>query len=139
MITHNDALDALSKAASYDAAHTPRTSSLLIDAWIDHFTLYAPGVTRDHLLAAVSEYHREPRDRMLQPADLSAICRALRRDELDRTDPDDRPYRDVGGELPDYPAEWTSEQRLCGYWQAIRKRTYPATTDNWHTILATAA
>lgn len=138
MIGRDDILDALTKSTAYDSQHTPTPSRILIDAWLEHFERYAPGVERDELILAVAEYHREPRDRMLQPADLSAIARVLRRDALDRADPEDRPQRNVAGELPDYPEEWDSEQRLTAYWYAVSTRSYPAITYNWHSILDAA-
>jgi hypothetical protein len=138
MITRNDVLDVLTKAAAYDAAHTPKTSNMLIHAWLEHFESYAPNVQREELIAAVTEYHREPRDRMLQPADLSALCRALRRDALDRMEPDEAPQHNKSADIPDYPADWTREQRLCAYWHTVRTGTKPATTENWHTVLAAA-
>lgn len=141
MINRNDILDALTKSTAYDSQHTPAPSKILIDAWLEHFETYAAGVERDELLAAVAEYHREPRDRMLQPADLSTLCRALRRDSLDRMDPDERLLAvgaSASSELPDYPDDWTSEQRLSAYWHTIDTGTRPATTKNWHTVLKAA-
>jgi len=138
VINHDDVIDALTASGGYDAAHTPKTSRTLVAAWLDHFHRFAPNATREDLLAAVAEHHREPRERMLQPADLSGLCRAFRRDDLDRMDPDARPVHNHGGELPDYPAEWDSKQRLAAYWHAIRNRIRPATTQNWHTVLAAA-
>jgi hypothetical protein len=120
MISQDDVIDALTKAAAYDAAHTPKTSRALVHAWLEHFHRFAPNATRDDLLSAVSEYHREPRERMLQPADLSGMCRALRSEALGRMSPEDRPHRNTVGELPDYPDKWDSEQRLRAYWHAIR-------------------
>lgn len=88
MITPDDVLDALSKAAAYDNQHCPKPHSILVSAWVEHFERFASAVTRDDLLEAVTEYHREPHDRMLQPADLSSIARALRRDRFERSDID---------------------------------------------------
>jgi hypothetical protein len=88
VITDTDVLDALTKAAAYDASHTPKTSNMLIKAWLEHFERYASAVTREDLLEAVTEHHREPHDRMLTPADLSGIARLLRRDRLERSDTD---------------------------------------------------
>jgi hypothetical protein len=85
MITETDILDALTKAAAYDASRTPKTSRMLLKAWTEHFNAF-PAIDRADLLAAVTAYHREPRDRMLAPADLSTIARADRRDQLDRSD-----------------------------------------------------
>ena len=135
-LTADDISAVLTKSAGYDSMHTPRSSAILTGAWLEHFATYAPYVTRDDLLAAVTEYHKEPRDRMLQPADLTAIIRGWRRDEHARTDPAVRALPGTsGGELPDYPREWTSEQRLAAYWQMVRTRATPQTTDNWRTLL----
>lgn len=131
----------LTKSAGYDSMHTPRASAILTGAWLEHFGIYAPYATRDDLLAAVTEYHRESHDRMLQPADLTAVIRAWRRDEHARSDPDERALPGpsaTGGDLPPYPEDWPSEDRLAAYWQMIRTHARPQTTDNWKTILRAA-
>ncbi|BBU22140.1 hypothetical protein [Mycobacterium xenopi] len=135
MITAEDVLDALTKAAAYDTSHTPRTSQMLIAAWVEHFNRYAPAVQREDLLAAVSEYHREPRNRMLQPADLSAIARALRRDNTS----DEPPPAPPAAETADYPPHWTARQRIDAYWTALRNHATPASQDEWENLLKQAA
>lgn len=92
MITRNDIIDALTKSSAYDNQHTPTPTRILIDAWCEHFQRFAPGVDREMLLDAVTEYHRVSRDRILQPADLSAIARAFCIDDFDRS-PLDSPRR----------------------------------------------
>jgi hypothetical protein len=135
-LTPDDISAALTKSAGYDAAHTPRASAVLTAAWLEHFATYAPHATREDLLAAVTEYHREPHDRMLQPADLTVVIRGWRRDEYARADPEVRALPSAsGGELPDYPQEWTSKERLAAYWHMVRTKAMPRTTDNWRTLL----
>lgn len=133
MITSDDILDALTKAAAYDTQHTPKTSSMLVAAWLEHFGRYAPDADRDDLLAAVTEYHREPHDRMLQAADLSAIARAIRHrdDDGDPLEPPPRPT----AEPADYPPDWTADQRLTAYWHALRSGALPSTETGWTTVL----
>jgi len=131
----------LTKSAGYDSAHTPRSSAILTAAWLEHFDRYAPTATRAQTLEAVTEYHREPHDRMLQPGDLTAIIRAQYRDHLARLDPDLRalPSSSSASELPDYPAEWDSNDRMAAYWYVVKNRAaHPVTTENWRTILRTA-
>lgn len=86
MITETDIAAALAKSAAYDSQHAPKPSKILIAAWVEHFAKYASAVTRADLLEAVTEYHREPHDRILQPADLSSIARVMRGDRLQRSD-----------------------------------------------------
>lgn len=83
-LTTNDIIDALTKAAAYDAYHTPKTSHILLQAWKEHFDRFTPHATRQDILEAVTVYHRITREHMLQPADLSAIIRAATLDNLDR-------------------------------------------------------
>lgn len=138
-LTPDDISAVLTKSAGYDSAHTPRASAVLTGAWLEHFGTYAPYATREDLLAAVTEYHRDPRDRMLQPADLTSVIRAWRRDEHDRTHPEVRALPRAGDGDPDYPEEWSTEDRLAAYWYMIKSRTaQPRTTDNWRTLLRAA-
>lgn len=139
-LTPEDIAAVLTKSAGYDSMHTPRASAVLTGAWLEHFGTYAAYATRADLLAAVTEHHREPHDRMLQPADLTVIIRARHRDNHARTDPNERalPGATAGGDLPDYPQEWTSDERLAAYWQMIKARSRPATTDNWRIFLRSA-
>ena len=138
----DDIAAVLTKSAGFDSAHTPRASAILTAAWLEHFATYAPSATRADLLSAVSVYHREPHDRMLQPGDLSIVIRARRQDELDRTNPDERALpagaQNVG-ELPDYPSEWSPDERLTAYWHMVKTRTArPVKTENWWTLLRAA-
>lgn len=140
-LTPEDIAAILTKSAGYDSTHTPRISVILTSAWLEHFNRYIPTATREDLLEAVTEYHHLPHDRMIQPGDLSLVYRAKLRDNTDRTDPELRalPGDSKGGELPDYPVEWTSEERLAAYWYLVKSRcTRPAKTENWHTILRIA-
>ena len=41
-------------------------------------------------------------------------------------------------ELPDYPAEWTAEQRVAAYWHALYHTGMPANTRGWETVLSIA-
>jgi hypothetical protein len=36
---------------------------------------------------------------------------------------------------PDYPAEWTAQQRLTAYWHAVGHDITPNQTNSWHSIL----
>lgn len=37
-------------------------------------------------------------------------------------------------EVPDYPPEWTAEQRVAAYWHAVYHTGFPAYTKDWHTV-----
>ena len=142
-LTPEDVAAILTKSAGYDSTHTPRSSAVLTAAWLEHFDRYAPEVTRAQALDAVTEYHRQPHDRMLQPADLTAVIRAQFREQLDRLDTEarNRPGDEkTADDLPPYPGEWGSTERLTAYWYVVKNRTVtrPVTTDNWRTILNTA-
>jgi hypothetical protein len=41
-------------------------------------------------------------------------------------------------DLPPYPADWTSEQRVGAYWAALRMRVTPTSTNSWRAILTQA-
>ena len=41
-------------------------------------------------------------------------------------------------DLPDYPDEWTPEQRLTAYWYATSRNIEIRNTDMWPAILADA-
>jgi hypothetical protein len=73
----------LAKCSGYRPDKTPNYSELVAMAWIEHFSDF-PHVTIDDALEAVKNYHREPHDRMIQPADISKIAREIRRDKSDR-------------------------------------------------------
>lgn len=87
MITDDDVIDALTKCTGYDIAHTPKPSVVVVQAWAEHFEDF-PGVTREDLLRAVKEYHREPRDVMLQPSHLSRIARKYAQERYERSELD---------------------------------------------------
>lgn len=138
-LTPDDISAVLTKSAGYDSAHTPRNAAILTAAWLEHFGRYAPTATRAQVLEAVAEYHREPHDRMLQPGDLTAIIRVQTREHIARLDPAERDRRNTGTDMPDYPAEWSPEERLSAYWYVVKNRAaHPATTENWRTILRAA-
>ena len=37
-------------------------------------------------------------------------------------------------EPPDFPAEWTSEQRVAAYWHALNFTHFPGTTEGWWAV-----
>lgn len=39
---------------------------------------------------------------------------------------------------PDYPHNWTTEQRLAAYWHALAHAITVDTTTGWHGVLASA-
>jgi hypothetical protein len=87
MLSRNDVIKVLMKCAGYDNQHTPDDSDMTIMAWQEHFEDF-PGVTPEDAMLAVKEYHRVPRDRMVQPADISLIARKYSRERYERSDLD---------------------------------------------------
>lgn len=73
----------LAKCNGYRPDRTPQPSELVIRAWHEHFETF-PHLTLTDALEAVKIYHRDPHDRMIQPADISRAAREIRRDRLDR-------------------------------------------------------
>jgi len=41
-------------------------------------------------------------------------------------------------ETPNYPEEWTRDQRLCAYWYALGHNIKVQSTHAWHAVLADA-
>lgn len=73
----------LAKCSGYRPDKTPQPGELVIMAWHEHFADF-PHLTVGDALEAVKKYHRDPQDRMIQPADISRIAREIRRDKSDR-------------------------------------------------------
>jgi hypothetical protein len=84
----------LAKCSGYRPDKTPQPGELVIRAWHEHFAEF-PHLTADDALEAVKVYHRDPQDRMIQPADISRIARAIRRDKSDRETEDQRRAREA--------------------------------------------
>ena len=108
MIDNRDIGKVLGKCSWYSPDKTPQVNEGVLMAWMEHFAAF-PKIGLDDALEAVKVYYQSPQDRMVQPADISKIARDIRRDRIDRMDPDERPRREVpileGAEL-DEVAEW---------------------------------
>lgn len=37
-------------------------------------------------------------------------------------------------DIPPYPTEWTSEQRVAAYWHALNFTRFPGTTEGWFSV-----
>ncbi|MEN6431175.1 MAG: hypothetical protein ABFC80_10105 [Coriobacteriales bacterium] len=83
----------LAKCSGYRPDKTPQPGELVIMAWHEHFADF-PHLTLADALEAVKRYHRDPQDRMIQPADSSKIAREIRRDKADRETEDERRRRE---------------------------------------------
>lgn len=94
MITTTDVGRILAKCAGYRPDRTPQPGELVIMAWAEHFADW-PHLTADDALEAVRIFHRDPQDRMIQPADISRIAREIRRDKSDRETDADRRAREA--------------------------------------------
>lgn len=84
-LTPQDVIDVLKKCVGYAPDQTPTPNELTIQAWCEHFG--SVRVDRDEAMEAVRRYFLKPHDRMVQPADISAIARDMRKDFLDRFPP----------------------------------------------------
>ncbi len=89
MITPTDIGRVLAKCSGYRPDKTPQASELVIMAWHEHFEDF-PHLTVDDALEAVKRYHRDPQDRMIQPADISRVARDIHQDRSQRWDDDDQ-------------------------------------------------
>lgn len=89
MITTTDIGRVLAKCSAYRPDKTPQASEIVIMAWHEHFTVF-PQLTVEDALEAVKRYHRDPQDRMIQPADISKIAREIHQDRSQRWDDDDQ-------------------------------------------------
>ena len=94
MIDNRDIGKVLGKCSWYSPDKTPQVNEGVLMAWMEHFAAF-PKIGLDDALEAVKVYYQSPQDRMVQPADISKIARDIRRDRLDRMDPDKRPRREV--------------------------------------------
>lgn len=94
MITTTDVGRILAKCSGYRPDKTPQASELVIMAWHEHFSDF-PHLDASDALEAVKRYHRDPQDRMIQPADISRIAREIRRDKSDRESDDERREREA--------------------------------------------
>lgn len=84
-----------------------------------------------------------------EPADLIRVARANRQDSLwhggEDPEPDfhREPAPPAGDEkaapdLPDYPHEWTAQQRVSAYWAAVQLNAVPTSTNSWVAIVQQA-
>lgn len=94
MISTTDIGRVLAKCAGYRPDKTPQPSQLVIMAWHEHFEDFQH-LTIEDALEAVKRFHRDPQDRMIQPADISRIAREIRRDKSDRESDDERRRREA--------------------------------------------
>lgn len=94
MITRTDIGQILAKCTAYRPDKTPQPSEAVVLAWHEHFEQF-PGLQLTDALQAVTRYHRDPQDRMIQPADISRVAREIRRDLLDRESEDERRAREA--------------------------------------------
>jgi hypothetical protein len=94
MIDNRDIGKVLGKCSWYAPDKTPQVNEGVLMAWMEHFGVF-PKVDLGDALEAVKVYYQSPKDRMVQPADISKIARDIRRDRIDRMDPDERPHREV--------------------------------------------
>lgn len=106
------ALDAARAVLAMCAAHDPwfpQPSEATILAWAQQ--IGRTGFTRGQLVAGVVDVYavRESGFHPL-PADVINAARAVRRDQLDRADPDDRPMRDVA--VPEPIAELAAAKAI---------------------------
>lgn len=105
----------LAKCAANDP-NFPRPSEAVRLAWAEHIGMTS--LSLEDLLDAVTAVYgvqTGPGFRML-PGHVIAAARVIRQDRVQRTDVSPPA---VVVEEPDYPAEWTTEQRLAAYWERV--------------------
>lgn len=83
MISRNDVIDAVTRCVGYDPIHAPKDARIMVEAWSEHFSSFSQW-SREDLFQAVTEYYKLPQRPWPQPADLSAVIRARKRDAADR-------------------------------------------------------
>ena len=112
MITTTEIGLVLGKCAAYRPDKTPQMTDATITAWAEHFEDF-PHLTVDDALEAVKRYHRDPQDRMIQPADISRVARDIHQDRSQRWDDDDQADHEAFLEAKaegrvSNPAEWAA-------------------------------
>lgn len=121
----------------------PAAARATVNVWSELLGGY--GFTCTDYVAAVKERARMSTDAP-EPADLIRVARNMRNDLLNRgTDyhREDEPTElaqypgdeKAAPDPPDYPREWTVQQRLSAYWYARKLHAMPSTTKGWHAIL----
>jgi len=104
----------LAKCAGYRPDKTPQPGELVIMAWHEHFTDF-PHLTVADALEAVKRYHRDPQDRMIQPADISKIAREIRRDKAERETEQQRREREAAIDAKAEGRRVASERFAAGF------------------------
>jgi hypothetical protein len=151
MTTTADALEILTVVTACHHRTAPRlddpeVAKATADLWADLLSGY--DLTCTEYIEAVKQRAKSCPDAP-EPADLIRVARATRQEALWRDEPEPDYHRsgdyhrsavDPGDEKaapdpPDYPREWTTEQRVSAYWHAVRLRAMPTTTKGWHAIL----
>jgi hypothetical protein len=128
-MNRDDTQELLSTVQSFD---NRRVDATVISLWHELLERY----TKDECIDAVVQHKAERPGDWLEPGHIIQIVRAARNDRFERSDPDDRPHmvglngvkRDRYGfidksvEEPEYPGDWTAEQRVKHYWQQIENQ-----------------
>lgn len=83
MIDATEAAAVLKKLSSNAPEKTPAPSKEVLNSWVEHFNHY-PHLTFRQLMDAVTMYCKEPRERIVQPQDISQIARTLHQDSVMR-------------------------------------------------------
>jgi len=134
----DDILDLLAIIAAGDNRTVGETDVTIWGAMIG-------GLPKDDCLAAVEAHRKEQPGVWLEPGHVVQRVRAVMRDRFDRLDPDDRgdAWADLGGRPsargevrldrhgvadksepdPEYPPDWSADQRLAAYWKRVRSGT----------------
>ena len=93
MISYADVQRTLAMLTGNASDKTPDPAEVTFAAWMDHFAAF-PQLTGSDLADAVRNYCRTPRERLVQPADISAIALDVARKREKQQAPQE--YHDSG-------------------------------------------
>ena len=95
MITWGDIPVILTWCAGFAADKAPQPSEAVQNAWASHFEDF-PKLEMADVQQAVKQYFREPHERLVQPADITKLARAIRQDRVQReTDEERQAFEDA--------------------------------------------
>lgn len=99
MISREDVQKVLAFCAAHDPTHFPKPSFSIVEAWLTQSSKW-PHLVCNDLIAAADKYYEQPDRNVPQPGDILSVARSMRRDVLDRMDPDERAQVVGGADTP---------------------------------------
>jgi hypothetical protein len=142
-MNRNDVIEILAVITAGDGRREP------VETDVEFWQEIIGDLSKDLALQAVKDHFRTRPGVWLEPGHIVTRAREIRRDMLARDtdyrrnadDPDEHYPGDAkaADDLPDYPREWTAEQRVGAYWAALRLNATPTNTNSWYAIVEQAA